>query len=190
MRIELGADPAEALARVAQRFAFASRVQLAEGNDPVSTAQLVACLAALPDRSWPAVEDVYGLDELPAATVQHAARLCPGLRSVTFRAHDGAELAAALEGLAPVAGTLAVLELGLRGDEAIEQGAMLRAAEALGQLSGLQRLDVCWRWAPGVGRLLARRCRLSHHCRRWRSSAKSGRARRHSSRRWACGLGP
>ena len=65
------------------------------------------------------------------------ARLCPWLQDVSCRADDGAGLADALQGLERVAGTLNELRLYVDESNFIEPCATLRAAEALGRLSGL-----------------------------------------------------
>ena len=83
----MGADLEEALGSITQqRFPFATTLWLNEdGSEWTTWQQLDACLAALPKRSWPAVEEVHGWQgHLPATTVLHLTRLCPGLRSTKF----------------------------------------------------------------------------------------------------------
>ena len=163
--IELGGDlEGEALACITQRFPFARTIERA--GDGASFERLNARLAALPDRSCPAVEVVSSsIHNVPAGTVVHVARLCPRLREVSCRALDSAELAAALEGLAPVAGTLEALELtmqdyaqmsvGIFAPVQVEPGALLPASEALGRLRSLRRLHIVWEHEPGPACLLA-----------------------------------
>ena len=130
------------MARIKQRFKFATTVEL-ESDERASFERLDARLAALPDRRWPAVEVVsHRYTEVPAPTILHLVRLCPQLRDVSFQVLNGEELAAALEGLAPAAGTLQALRLSLKVAEGIEPGAALRVGTALVRLSGLRQLSI------------------------------------------------
>ena len=118
-------------------------------------------MAALPDRSWPSVEAVHLRDRHdissdyfypPASTVAHVARLRPRMQELLCDSLDACELAAALEGLAAVAGTLEVLDLDLYpmtddytdDAENLINSTMPRAVEALTRLSSLRRLSVYW----------------------------------------------
>ena len=158
LRIDLGGDLAGPLGCIVYSFPFAAAVEMyGEICDaPPATERLVACLAALPDRSWPTVEAVSRFSWLymPAPSVPHWARLCSGLREVSCGAHNGEELAAALEGLAPVAGTLEALRLSLTVYKGIKLDTVSHAAEALGRLGRLRQLQVYWGCTPGAGCLL------------------------------------
>ena len=120
-----------------------------------------------------------------AATVAHQARLCPGLREFSGRQKDCAALAAALEGLAPAAGTLETLCLGDR--ILIEPAAVPRAAEALRTLSGLRRLEVNWD-GPDAVALLARALPALTSLSRWGRFVLNG-GHTGSSSRWTRGQG-
>ena len=104
-------DIADALG-IPHRFPLATQIDLDIPDGSLD--RLDACLAALPDHSWPMVKAVCidGYDRnLPASMVEHTARLFPGLREIRLATllAPGGELAAALEGLAAVAPTLEVL---------------------------------------------------------------------------------
>ena len=127
------------------------------------------------DRSWPVLETIVFVplslhQRLPPFAFMHMARLCPRLREVSTEVPlAAAELAAALEGLAPAARTLEALEFSVgdytddppdtdadtADEEERELGAAPGAAEALGHLSGLRRLSVGWDRQPGAAALLA-----------------------------------
>ena len=140
------------ISSIPERFPAAARIELRCSNGPAE--RLDACLAALPDQSWPAVEAVRYRTRQPAATAAHIARQCPWLDELSCELDDIKGLAAALEGLAPAADTLEELSLSI--EKPVEPGAAVpRAAEALRQLGGLQRL-VVGKWeGPGAEQLLA-----------------------------------
>lgn len=139
------------LGRIACIFPNATTIHLSHGNH---TEQLVAALAVLPDGAWPKAQalanHVYSVDDdadFPASVIVHAARLCPRLRELSVccsKAGEGAALAAGLEGMAAVAGTLEALHISLDSDEGFEPGKAPRAAAALARLGGLRRLQIYW----------------------------------------------
>ena len=149
-------DVDAALTSVGRRFPSATTIEL----DYHAAKRLDACLVALPDNSWPAVEVIsvvmqYKGDPccyLSASTATQVVRLCPRLREVSCEASGAAGLAAALEGLAPVAGPLEAASLKITGE--VEPSAMPRAVEALRRLDGLRQLKVDWDREPGAAALL------------------------------------
>lgn len=81
-----GADP-EVLGSISTRFPAATTLKLG-GGCPAE--RLAACLSALPDGSWPAVEDLFTRGYVAATAAAHAARLCPRLRQIGVWCWPGA----------------------------------------------------------------------------------------------------
>lgn len=131
-----------ALGTIAERFPTVAKTAFGNPGDGRSDEEFTACLAALPDGCWLAVDEVYySIGRLPLAAVPHVARLCPRLRRIAAecgRSDSGAALAAACEGLVAVAGTLHSLQLFI----SMADSDAVRTAAALTRLSSLQQLKL------------------------------------------------
>lgn len=113
---------------------------------------ITACLAALPDACWPAVEEFrYRNSMLSAAAVAQVARLCPQLCMVSLDDDDTAASALAFEGLGAVASTLVALEFKCSTyDDTCDPSDARRMAAALARLSSLDHLNLKWSDETGL----------------------------------------
>ena len=142
---------------IAERFPKVTKLDIDCGVDVISPQQdkrLAACLASPPSegeqrRRW-ATEEVVLCDWRLVRVAEQVPLLCPQLRKMRVGDNSdgggskkGAALAAALEALAAVAGTLEELEVHSQ-DAFHKPGAAARAATALGRLTGLRRLCLDW----------------------------------------------
>lgn len=164
----------QALRSIAQRFRNATKIKVSYRDEWETRTEdadlLAACLDSLPRGCWRAVEQVvlqgeYGVCQLPARVAKHVPRLCPQLRKASVTSGwaadsgKGAALAAALEDLAAVAGTLQELDLeivdsvGAVKTVGFAPGDVSRAATALGGLRGLRRVRVGWDTEEPLGLL-------------------------------------